>query len=64
MTNGKYTVNIQGTLDKAVKLLPSQGIKLLVNTFNMPEPVACTFLLDLYERKKSYKIENDTLYLL
>ena len=64
MTNGRYTVNIQGTLDKAVKLMPSQGIKLLVNTFNMPEPIASKFLLDLYECKKSYKIENDTLTIL
>ena len=63
MTSGKYTVNVQGTLDKAVALLPNQGLRLLVDTFNMPEPVACSLLLDLYEGKKSYKVENNTLIL-
>ena len=63
MQSGQYTVNTQGTLDKAKNLPTFQGLRLLVDTFNMPADVGARLLLDLYEGKVTYKIENNTLIL-
>jgi hypothetical protein len=63
-TSGSYTVNIEGTLEKAKNLSIGEGIRLLRETFNMPVDVCADLLLDLYEGKKSYKVENNTLIIL
>jgi hypothetical protein len=63
MKSGQYTVNIEGTLEKAKNLSIGEGIRLLRETFNMPVDVCASLLLDLYEGKVTYKIENNTLVL-
>ena len=61
MTNGRYTVNIAGTLEKAKNLPLHQGCKLIADTFGMPLDVATKFRLELVLGIAKYEIHNNTL---
>lgn len=64
MTNGKYTVNVAGVLEKAKYLSFHQGRRLLTDTFGMPLDVATKFRLELILGIAKYEIHNNTLTIL
>jgi hypothetical protein len=63
MTNGKYTVNIAGTLERVKNMPLHQGCQLLADTFGMPLDLAAKFRLELVLGTANYEIHNNTLTL-